>query len=139
MKNGQIWLLVWAAGQHSLFARGEEQGCVDGWGETYGLHRAVDNYTMTVPGLDPAADYGYAATHAFVALPPQCVASLGASPNFADKDGRRRLWFGRRRLLPASEEAIAGCGLSWVVLAHGSGGLTSKVSVQVVCGPKSSH
>ena len=88
--------------------------------------------TIEVPPIPADASlFAAASERAFVALPRACAAALGLAPNFADKDGAVELWFARRgELGGAREAALASAracgGASWVLLAHGSGGLTSK-------------
>ena len=100
---------------------------------TYPLH--TPKGTIDVPHiLSDDALFAAASERAFVALPRACTAALGLAPNFADKDDAVELWFSRVGELGADARAaladVGGGGAcaraSWVIVCHGSGGLTYK-------------
>eukprot|EP00746_Dinoflagellata_sp_MGD_P015699 gnl/MRDRNA2_/MRDRNA2_135006_c0_seq1.p1 gnl/MRDRNA2_/MRDRNA2_135006_c0~~gnl/MRDRNA2_/MRDRNA2_135006_c0_seq1.p1 ORF type:complete len:521 (-),score=95.47 gnl/MRDRNA2_/MRDRNA2_135006_c0_seq1:135-1697(-) len=82
----------------------------------------------TISAEDPSI-YKAAVENAFVGLPAPCMKTLGLEANFGDKDGehihkdgQNTTWFGR--IAELSNGSLEKCTCSWVIVNHGSGGLT---------------
>ena len=91
---------------------------------------------LRIPVIPPAEVLKEAAQKAFVALPEGCARSCALAANFEDNDGMGPVhWLGRatdlansswsmRGSMRGRQSCVESCDLQWVILCHGSGGLT---------------
>eukprot|EP00439_Symbiodinium_sp_Y106_P073158 s117_g13.t1 len=92
---------------------------------------------LTIPVIPGPEILKEAIEKAFVALPETCATRCALTANFEDNDGISAVhWFGRasdlsniswsalRGSILGRQSCVQSCNLQWVILVHGSGGMT---------------